>query len=158
MGRHQVPHGGAPVVAIPTTAGTGSEMTKVAIITDEANDVKMMMFDVHLLPAVALVDYELTLSMPPALTAAVGVDTLTHGIEALVSRLAEPSDRPVGALVPRSGQRDLQPVRGIRESNFPLQCDRPGDRGGVRRAPRGRAPRRRVCVRHRIGRHHRGDR
>ena len=95
MGRHKVPRAGAPVVAIPTTAGTGSEVTKVAVITDPANDVKMMMLDAHLLPAVAIVDYELTLSMPPGLTAAVGVDTLTHGIEAFVSRLANPLTDPL---------------------------------------------------------------
>lgn len=88
MGRHKVPRAGAPLVAIPTTAGTGSEVTKVAVITDTVNNVKMMMLDAHLLPAVALVDYALTLSMPATLTAAVGVDTLTHGIEAYVSRLA----------------------------------------------------------------------
>jgi len=58
------------------------------VITDTERDVKMMMLDRHLLPTVALVDYELTLSMPPALTAHVGVDTLTHGIEAYVSRKA----------------------------------------------------------------------
>ena len=95
MGRHKVPRAGAPVIAIPTTAGTGSEVTKVAVITDAANDVKMMMLDAHLLPAVALVDYELTLSMPAPLTAAVGVDTLTHGIEAYVSRLATPITDPI---------------------------------------------------------------
>lgn len=88
MGRHNVPNPGLPLFAIPTTAGTGSEVTKVAVITDAKRDVKMMMLDQHLLPTVALVDFELTLSMPPALTAAVGVDTLTHGIEAYVSRLA----------------------------------------------------------------------
>jgi alcohol dehydrogenase len=88
MGRHKVPRAGAPLIAIPTTAGTGSEVTKVAVITDPVNNVKMMMLDAHLLPTVALVDFELTLSMPAALTAAVGVDTLTHGIEAFVSRLA----------------------------------------------------------------------
>ncbi len=90
MGRHKIPRAGAPLVAIPTTAGTGSEVSKVAVITDAVNDVKMMMFDPHLLPAVAIVDYELSLTMPAALTAAVGVDTLTHGIEAFVSRLANP--------------------------------------------------------------------
>jgi alcohol dehydrogenase class IV len=95
MGRHKVPRAGAPVIAIPTTAGTGSEVTKVAVITDTANDVKMMMLDAHLVPAVALVDYELTLSMPATLTAAVGVDTLTHGIEAYVSRLASPLTDPI---------------------------------------------------------------
>jgi alcohol dehydrogenase len=95
MGRHKVPRPGAPVVAIPTTAGTGSEVTKVAVITDTSRDVKMMILDAHLLPVVALVDYELTLSMPAILTAAVGVDTLTHGIEAFVSRLASPMTDPL---------------------------------------------------------------
>ena len=95
MGRHKVPRAGAPLVAIPTTAGTGSEVSKVAVITDTVRDVKMMMLDVHLQPTVALVDYELTLSMPPALTAAVGVDTLTHGIEAFVSRLANAMTDPL---------------------------------------------------------------
>ena len=88
QGYHKVPKAGAPLVVIPTTAGTGSEVTKVAVITDTARDVKMMMLDRHFLPTVALVDFELTLSMPPALTAHVGVDTLTHGIEAYVSRKA----------------------------------------------------------------------
>lgn len=95
MGRHQVPHAGLPLFAIPTTAGTGSEVTKVAVITDTKRDVKMMMLDGHLLPSVALVDFELTLSMPASLTAAVGVDTLTHGIEAYVSRLATPLTDPL---------------------------------------------------------------
>lgn len=87
-GYHRVPLAGVPLIAIPTTAGTGSEVTKVAVITDTERDVKLMLLSVHLLPTAALVDYELTLSMPPALTAAVGVDTLTHGIEAYVSRKA----------------------------------------------------------------------
>ena len=95
MGRHQVPVAGLPLFAIPTTAGTGSEVTKVAVITDTRRDVKMMMLDVHLMPAVALVDFELTLTMPAALTAAVGIDTLTHGIEAYVSRLATPLTDPL---------------------------------------------------------------
>ncbi|MEZ5277641.1 MAG: iron-containing alcohol dehydrogenase [Opitutaceae bacterium] len=95
MGRHQVRNAGLPLFAIPTTAGTGSEVTKVAVITDTKRDVKMMMLDSHLLPAVAIVDFELTLSMPAALTAAVGVDTLTHGIEAYVSQLATPLTDPV---------------------------------------------------------------
>jgi alcohol dehydrogenase class IV len=88
QGYHKVPSAGAPLIVIPTTAGTGSEVTKVAVITDTARDVKMMMLDRHLLPTVALVDYELSLTMPPALTAHVGVDTLTHGLEAFISRRA----------------------------------------------------------------------
>lgn len=95
QGYHKIPRAGAPLVVIPTTAGTGSEVTKVAVITDTGRDVKMMMLDRHLLPNVALVDFELTLTMPPALTAHVGVDTLTHGIEAYVSRQASPLTDPL---------------------------------------------------------------
>ena len=87
-GYHRIARAGLPLVLIPTTAGTGSEVTKVAVITDTERDVKMMMLDVHLLPNVALVDFELSLTMPASLTAHVGVDTLTHGIEAFVSRKA----------------------------------------------------------------------
>ncbi len=88
MGLHQVAHRGLPFIAVPTTAGTGSEATKVAVITDTTREVKMMMLSAPLLPSAAVVDFELTLSMPRHLTAAVGVDTLTHGIEAYVSRKA----------------------------------------------------------------------
>jgi alcohol dehydrogenase class IV len=95
MGYHKVPRAGLPLIAIPTTAGTGSEVTKVAVITDTARDEKMMLLDKHLLPAVALVDYTLSMSMPPALTAYVGVDTLTHGIEAFVSRKANGLSDPL---------------------------------------------------------------
>lgn len=87
-GYHRIPHPGLPLVAIPTTAGTGSEVTRVAVITDTERDVKMMILSANLTPTVALVDFELTLTMPGPLTAAVGVDTLTHGIEAYVSRKA----------------------------------------------------------------------
>ena len=94
-GYHQLPRAGAPLLAIPTTAGTGSEVTKVAVITDTERDVKMMILSVNLLPQVALVDFESTLSMPAELTAAVGVDTLTHGIEAYVSRKAHGMTDPL---------------------------------------------------------------
>tara|TARA_B100000029_G_scaffold516827_3_gene635517 strand:- start:19841 stop:21025 length:1185 start_codon:yes stop_codon:yes gene_type:complete len=87
-GYNQIPYAGLPLLAVPTTAGTGSEMTRVTVITDTEREVKMMLLDPHLLPKVAIVDYTLTLSMPKPLTAHVGVDTLTHGIEAYVSRKA----------------------------------------------------------------------
>lgn len=93
-GYHRVPKAGLPLILIPTTAGTGSEVSKVAVITDTRRDVKMMMLDLHLLARVALVDYELSLSMPAPLTAHVGVDTLTHGIEAYVSRKASALSDP----------------------------------------------------------------
>lgn len=95
MGLHKIPHPGIPLIAVPTTAGTGSEATKVAVITDTTRHVKMMMLSAPLLPRAAVVDFELTLSMPPGLTAAVGVDTLTHGIEAYVSRKANTLSDPL---------------------------------------------------------------
>jgi alcohol dehydrogenase class IV len=95
MGYNKIPSPGLPLIAIPTTAGTGSEASKVAVITDTENNVKMMILDKHLMPAIALVDYQLTLSMSPSLTAYVGVDTLTHGIEAYVSQKANPMTDPL---------------------------------------------------------------
>jgi alcohol dehydrogenase class IV len=94
MGYHRIPNPGLPLIAIPTTAGTGSEATRVTVITESETHTKMMILDGKLVPQVALVDYELTLTMPPALTAHVGVDTLTHGIEAYVSKLAGPMTDP----------------------------------------------------------------
>jgi alcohol dehydrogenase class IV len=90
VGMEKIPRGGLPVIAVPTTAGTGSEVTRVMVITDTDRDVKMMFASRHCVCAAAIVDPALTLSMPPALTAAVGVDALTHAIEAYVSRLAQP--------------------------------------------------------------------
>lgn len=95
VGYHRIPRPGVPLILIPTTAGTGSEVTRVAVITDTERDVKMMLLDAHLLPRVALVDFELTLSMPRHLTAHVGVDTLTHGLEAYVSQRANPLTDPI---------------------------------------------------------------
>ena len=94
-GYHQVPKPGVPLIVIPTTAGTGSEVTKVAVIADTKRDVKMMMLDVNLMADVALVDYEFSLTMPPDLTAHVGVDTLVHAIEAYVSKKANPMTDPI---------------------------------------------------------------
>lgn len=74
-----------PTVAIPTTAGTGSEATKVSIITNTNTDVKMLLNDPKLMANIAIVDPVFTLTAPPAVTAATGVDALTHAIEAYTS-------------------------------------------------------------------------
>lgn len=81
---------GLPIIAIPTTAGTGSEATRFTIITDESNDEKMLCSGTAFMPTVALVDYELTLSLPPRTTADTGIDALTHAMEAYVSKKASP--------------------------------------------------------------------
>jgi len=85
-----IPKPGLPLVAIPTTAGTGSEATRFTVITDTETDEKMLIAGADIVPAAAIVDYELTLSKPFRLTADTGIDSLTHAIEAYVSRKANP--------------------------------------------------------------------
>ena len=82
--------GALPVIAIPTTAGTGSECTRFTVITDTERDEKMLIAGLGALPLAALVDYELTYSVPPRTTADTGVDSLTHALEAYVSKRANP--------------------------------------------------------------------
>ncbi len=79
-----------PVIAIPTTAGTGSECTRFTVITDHERDEKMLISGLGALPLAAIVDYELTFSVPPRTTADTGVDSFTHALEAYVSRRANP--------------------------------------------------------------------
>jgi alcohol dehydrogenase class IV len=82
--------GELPIIAIPTTAGTGSECTRFTVITDTERDEKMLIAGLGALPLAALVDYELTYSVPPRTTADTGVDSLTHALEAYVSKRANP--------------------------------------------------------------------
>jgi alcohol dehydrogenase class IV len=82
--------GALPVIAIPTTAGTGSECTRFTVITDTERDEKMLIAGLGALPLAAIVDYELTYSVPPRTTADTGVDSLTHALEAFVSKRANP--------------------------------------------------------------------
>ena len=79
-----------PFVAVNTTAGTGSEMTRFCIITDTSRKVKMAIVDWRVTPGISINDPELMVGMPPALTAATGMDALTHSIEAYVSTAATP--------------------------------------------------------------------
>ncbi|XXM72966.1 iron-containing alcohol dehydrogenase [Lysinibacillus sphaericus] len=79
-----------PHIAIPTTAGTGSEATDVTVITNTQDDVKMMIKQPAFMPDVAIVDPLLTVSSPKTVTAATGVDALSHAVEAYLSRRAHP--------------------------------------------------------------------
>ncbi|MEP5567166.1 MAG: iron-containing alcohol dehydrogenase [Halioglobus sp.] len=93
MRDYKVPHlidTGLPVLAIPTTAGTGSEATHAAVITDSETQEKMLLSGLGFMPVAALVDFELTLTMPYRLTADTGIDSLCHALEAYVSRKANP--------------------------------------------------------------------
>lgn len=74
-----------PLIAIPTTAGTGSEVTRMTIITDESNDEKLLCMGPGLMPSAAIIDFSLTMTAPARITADTGIDALTHAIEAYVS-------------------------------------------------------------------------
>ncbi len=90
-GVDKVPAAVLPVVAVPTTAGTGSEVTVFAVISDPERDEKFTIASSHLAPRLAVLDPELTVKLPPAVTAMTGMDALTHAIEAASSRMAQPA-------------------------------------------------------------------
>lgn len=107
---HQQDEPGLPIIAIPTTAGTGSEATRFTIITDERVDEKMLCIGLAYLPIAAIVDFELSLTMPKRLTADTGVDALTHAIEAYVSRRANPFADDVSLIAMRALWENLRVV------------------------------------------------
>lgn len=114
---HQENTPGLPIVAIPTTAGSGSEATRFTIITDETNDEKMLCIGLAYLPTLAIVDYEFTLTKPLRLTADTGIDALTHAIEAYVSKMANPFSDSMAI----AAMRAIWP-------NLRRACEAPGDR------------------------------
>jgi alcohol dehydrogenase class IV len=91
----------APIVAVPTTAGTGSEVGRVSVITDSASKLKRLIFHPQLLPSRVIADPELTLGMPKRLTAATGMDALAHNLEAYCS----PVFHPMAAGIALEGMR-----------------------------------------------------
>lgn len=93
--------GVAPVIALPTTAGTGSEVGRASVITDEQARVKRTMLHLRMMPRIAFLDAELTRDLPPALTAATGADALTHCLEAYCS----PVFHPMAAGIATEGMR-----------------------------------------------------
>jgi alcohol dehydrogenase len=85
LSRRQTPH-----VSIPTTAGTGSEVTYVAVIKDHEAKQKLLFGDYHIIPDTALLDPEMTVGLPPGLTAATGMDAMSHAVESMHSMQREP--------------------------------------------------------------------
>lgn len=82
--------GMAPVVAVPTTAGTGSEVGRASVITDDTAHIKRIIFHARMLPALVILDPQLTLGLPAKITAATGMDALSHNLEAFCSPLFHP--------------------------------------------------------------------
>jgi alcohol dehydrogenase len=90
-GELKVPGPTLPVIAMPTTSGTGSEVTPVAVLADSSRDLKVGISSPYLIPHTAICDPELTLTCPPSLTAVSGADALTHAIEAFTAVRNEPN-------------------------------------------------------------------
>lgn len=90
FGRDLVPSRSLPLIALPTTSGAGSEVSPNAILFDEATGLKQAVISPRLIPDMACIDPELTVSLPPALTAATGLDALCHCIEAYTNKFAHP--------------------------------------------------------------------
>lgn len=90
VGLHKVRQRGLPTIALPTTAGTGSEVSLWSVFTDDTRQLKVAIGGVHLYPTVALCDPELTMDLPPSLTAATGMDALAHAIECYTNNACQP--------------------------------------------------------------------
>lgn len=91
----------APIIAVPTTAGTGSEVGRASVITDSVQQVKKIIFHPQILPTIVILDPELTLGLPAHLTAATGMDALSHNLEAFCS----PFEHPMAAGIAVEGIR-----------------------------------------------------
>ena len=121
-----------PLAAVPTTAGTGSETTIAAVITDAATRDKYAISDFPLIPDYAVLDPEMTLTLPPRLTASTGMDALTHAVEAFIGRSTTPDTREDAlaavALIFASLERayrdgsDLEARRAMLEASFRAGC------------------------------------
>jgi alcohol dehydrogenase class IV len=91
IGANKIPSPLLPLIAIPTTAGTGSEVTNNAVITDIKKKMKVVSVSYYLMPHVAFLDPELTLSVPPSITASTGMDAITHAIESYTNKVWNPT-------------------------------------------------------------------
>lgn len=89
-GKKAIEHEPLPLICLPTTAGTGSEVTDVTVITNTSEEIKMMIKHPAFLPKVAVVDPNLSKTAPPKVTAATGIDALCHAVEAYISRRSQP--------------------------------------------------------------------
>ena len=91
FGEFAVPGPCVPLITIPTTGGTGAEVTSLAIVYDDETKMKMAIADAHIAPSVALIDPELTLTCPPGLTAATAADAVSHLVEAFTAKPKNPT-------------------------------------------------------------------
>jgi alcohol dehydrogenase class IV len=133
-GEEQVPGPTAPVIAIPTTAGTGSEVTPVAVLTDPEAVLKVGISSRHLIPTCAVVDPAMTHSCPPSVTGHAGIDALAHAIEAFTAARRQLPAASNAVFVGKNSLSDafaLEAIRHIAPNLTAAQRDEPRARAAV---------------------------
>jgi alcohol dehydrogenase len=110
VGFDRIPGPVLPLIGIPTTSGTGSEVSHAAVLTDQQNAIKVSTLSPYLRPQLAIVDPELTYSCPPRVTADSGMDALSHAIEALTATRYSDIDLNVGEFAPYEGKTPIPDV------------------------------------------------
>jgi len=115
-GENKIPGPVIPVIAVPTTSGTGSEVTPVAVVADTERGTKVGISSAYLIPAAAICDPELTLTCPPSLTACSGADALTHAIESYTAarRVATPDLTITNVFVGKNALSDIFGLAAIK--------------------------------------------
>jgi alcohol dehydrogenase class IV len=118
-GEFRVPGPGLPIVAVPTTGGTGAEVTSIAVIFDEDNHMKMAITDAHLEPTAAIIDPELTVTCPPGLTAATAADAISHLVEGFTARPKNPTPQELATKIYVGKNRitDMFCIKGLELMN-----------------------------------------
>ena len=121
-----------PFIVVPTTSGTGSEVTLVAVISDTDRDLKMLFTSHHLLPDVAVLDPRMTLTLPPSITAATGMDALSHAMEGYIGLQQNPmSDAYAMAAIKLISQNLLKAVKKGKNSNIRLTMANAATMAGI---------------------------
>lgn len=111
-----------PIIAIPTTAGTGSEVTHIAVVSDKRNKLKDAVVSHHIFPQVALVDPELMIYMPQYVTASTGIDVLAHAIETYTSNFAQPISGTLALRAIELCSRNL-PIASLKEKDIEARAN-----------------------------------
>ena len=131
-GAHNLPKPLKPFFVIPTTSGTGSEVTMVAVVSDTAKNVKMAFASYYLMPHAAILDPRMTLTLPPHLTAMTAMDALTHAIEAYTCMAANPiSDAYATAAIKKISTNLFNVLDNLNDSQGRLELAQASTMAGI---------------------------
>ncbi|WP_180027957.1 iron-containing alcohol dehydrogenase [Acinetobacter sp. YH16032] len=131
-GAHNLPRPLKPFFVIPTTSGTGSEVTMVAVVSDTANNQKMAFASKYLMPSAAILDPRMTLTLPPHLTAMTGMDAMTHAVEAYTCLAANPiSDAYATAAIKKISENLFRVLENPKDADARLELAQASTMAGI---------------------------